>query len=302
MWVGAIGTMRGDIMEGKVVLLTGANRGIGLETTRGLARLGAHVVMVCRDVGLCQKAMEDVHRTTGSDRLESMRADLSSTAEVRALAEAFKVKHDRLDALVNNAAIVPKKRHVTGEGIELQLAVNHLAPFLLTHLLMDVLRDSAPARVVNVASGTHARARIDTDDLQAERGYRGMGRYGATKLMNVLFTRALARRIEGTGVTANCLTPGFRYTGLSRDFKPFLDGMVRLMAGKAEEGAGIAIHAISSPELEGVSGVYIDRHMEIAEPSERARDDEVAEWLWRESERLVELSPEERLPNPVERM
>jgi NAD(P)-dependent dehydrogenase (short-subunit alcohol dehydrogenase family) len=288
-------------MEGKVVLLTGANRGIGLESTRELARLGAHVVMVCRDQGLATCAMDDIHETTGSDRLETMRADLSSMAEVRAFAKAFRAKHDRLDVLVNNAAIVPRKRQVTGEGIELQLAVNHLAPFLLTHLLMDVLRESAPARVVNVSSGTHVRARIDRDDLQAVRGYRGMRRYSATKLMNILFTRALARRLEGTGVSAICLTPGFRHTGLSRDYKPFLDGVVRLMAGTPEEGAALVIHGISSPELEGVSGVYIDRHMEIADPSDRAMDDETGEWLWKESERLVELSPEERLPNPVER-
>ena len=288
-------------MEGKAVLLTGANRGIGLETTRALARLGAHVVMVCRDQDLAACAMDDVHQTTGSDRLETLRADLSSMADIRAFAKAFGSKHDRLDVLVNNAAIVPRRRQVTAEGIELQLAVNHLAPFLLTHLLKEVLRESAPSRVVNISSGTHVRGRIDRDDLQAERGYRGMRRYSATKLMNILFTRALARRLEGTGVTTICLTPGFRHTGLSRDYRPFLDGMVRLMAGTPDEGAALVIHAITSPELEGVSGVYIDRHMRITDPSERAMDDEMGEWLWGESERLVELSPEERFPNPVER-
>ncbi len=283
-------------MEGKVVLITGASSGIGLETARGLAVLGAHVVMTGRDRGLCQTAMEDVRGTTGSDRLETLVADLSLQSEVRALAEGFKAGHDRLDVLVNNAAIVPRRRQVTPEGIEKQLAVNHLAPFLLTHLLMDALVASAPSKVVTVASGTHVRGRIDLADLQAERRYRGMRRYSSTKLMNILFTRALARRLEGTGVTAYCFTPGFRYTGLSRDFPPWMRGMVRLMAGTAEEGAELAVHAITSPEYDGANGVYINRRREIVEPSPRAMDVGVGERLWEESERLVGLAPEERLP------
>jgi NAD(P)-dependent dehydrogenase (short-subunit alcohol dehydrogenase family) len=281
-------------MKGRLVMVTGANSGIGLETSKGLARMGARLILVCRDRGRCEKAMEEIRVASGSDEMEMMLADLSSQASIRALAEEFSANHDRLDVLFNNAALIPHERKETVDGVEMQLAINHLAPFLLTNLLLPVLKQSAPSRVVTTSSGVHVRGRIDWDDLQAKKGYRPMGRYGTTKLMNILFTRSLSRRLEGSGVTANCLTPGFKATGLSRDYGFLMRGIVNLIAGKPSTGAVVPLHVITSPDLEGVSGKYFSRKSEIVEPSSRARDDEAAERLWRESMRLVNLGPEEK--------
>jgi retinol dehydrogenase-12 len=273
----------------KVVLITGANSGIGRETTRVLTRMGAHVVMVCRDEGRTEEAKDDIRCTTGCEDLEHIIADLSSLSQVRALAREYLSRHDRLDVLLNNAVIIPHERQVSQDGHELQLAVNHLAPFLLTNLLLDVLKSSAPSRIVNVSSGIHHRGRIDLDDLQAERGYRPMQRYGTTKLANILFTRGLARRLEGTGVTANALSPGFISTNLSRDFGNFSKRMVKLMAGKVEKGARTPVMVVTSPDLSDVSGRYF-RNMAERRPSERALDDAMGERLWEVSERLTGIS------------
>jgi NAD(P)-dependent dehydrogenase (short-subunit alcohol dehydrogenase family) len=280
-------------MEGKVVMVTGGNAGIGRETMRELAKTGAQLVMVCRDPGRGTAACRDIELSAGSASLEMMVADLSSQAQIRKLAKDFKSNYDHLDVLVNNAAIIPRRRQVTDDGIELQLAVNHLAPFLLSHLLLDVLIASVPSRIINVSSGTHPRGRIDFDDLQAERGYKGFKRYSATKLANILFTRALARRLEGTGVTVNAMTPGFIHSGLGRDFSLASRGVVRMIAGKPEDGGRRIAHLVSSPELETVTGKYF-KHTTMAEPSDTAMDDAIAERLWVESERLVNLAPEEK--------
>ena len=284
--------MEGDRWDitGKVVLITGANSGIGRETTRVLTNMGAHVVMACRDEGRTEEAMEDIRCTTGCDDLEHIIADLSSLSQVRSLAKEFSSRHDRLDVLVNNAVIIPYTRQVSHDGYELQLAVNHLAPFLLTNLLLDVLKASAPSRIVNVSSGIHHRGRIDLDDLQAERRYKPMQRYGTTKLANILFTRALTRRLEGTGVTANALSPGFISTNLSRDFGNFSKKMVNLMAGKVEKGARTPVMVVTSPDLSDVSGRYF-RNMAERRPSDRALDDAMGERLWEVSERLTGLTP-----------
>lgn len=287
-------------MNGKVVLITGANSGIGYETTKGLAALGAHVVMVCRDAGRCGEAKGAVEAAVPGASVETMLCDLASQADIRRFVTEFKAGHDRLDVLFNNAGGIPKERKETVEGIEWQLAVNHLAPFLMTHLLMDVLMASAPSHVVTASSGMHSRGRVDMDDLQAERGYRPMKRYASTKLMNVLFTRSLAKRLEGTGVRANCMSPGFVDTGLSRDYGPAMKWMVKRLTIPQEEGGKTPVWVISAPELEGVSGEYF-RKKKRKEVSRSARDDGLAEALWRESERLVGLTLEERAAMPVGR-
>jgi NAD(P)-dependent dehydrogenase (short-subunit alcohol dehydrogenase family) len=287
-------------MEGRVVLITGANSGIGYETTKGLVALGAHVVMVCRDTTKCEDARASIETAVPGASLETMRCDLSVQSDIRRFAAGFRDTHDRLDVLFNNAGCVLNQRRVTADGIEWQLAINHLAPFLLTHLLMDLLRSTAPSQVVTTSSGTHVRGRVNLDDLQAERGYRPMKRYASTKLMNILFTRSLARRLEGTGVRANCLSPGFVDTGLSRDYGPVMKWMVKRMTKPQEEGGRTPVWVISSPELANVSGAYF-RNMRRKEVSKRAKDDEVAEALWRESERLVGLTEEERAAMPVRR-
>ncbi len=285
-------------MEGKVVLITGANSGIGYETTKGLAALGAHIVMVCRDAGRCDEAKDTIEAAVPGASLETMLCDLASQQDIRRFAAEFKAGHDRLDVLFNNAGGIPNERKETVDGIEWQLAVNHLAPFLMTHLLMDVLMTSTPSHVVTTSSGTHPRGNVDMDDLQAERRYRPMKRYSSTKLMNILFTRSLAKRLEGTEVRANCLSPGFVDTGLSRDYGPVMKWLVRRIAKSQEEGGKTPVYVISAPELEGVSGAYF-RNMERKETSKKATDDELAEALWRESERLVGLTSEEQAAMPV---
>ena len=285
-------------MEGKIVLITGANSGIGYETTKGLAALGAHIVMVCRDAGRCDEAKDTIEAAVPGASLETMMCDLSSQADIRRFASEFKASHDRLDVLFNNAGGITNERMETVDGIEWQLAVNHLAPFLMTHLLMDVLMASAPSHVMTTSSGTHPRGKVDMDDLQAKRRYKPMKRYSSTKLMNILFTRSLAKRLEGTEVRANCLSPGFVDTGLSRDYGPVMKWLVRRIAKSQEEGGKTPVCVISAPELEGVSGAYF-RNMERKDVSKKALDDELAEALWRESERLVGLTSEEQAAMPV---
>jgi NAD(P)-dependent dehydrogenase (short-subunit alcohol dehydrogenase family) len=285
-------------MEGRVVLITGANSGVGYETTKGLVALGAHVVMVCRDATKCEDARASIENAVPGASLETMVCDLSAQADIRRFASEFEAGHDRLDVLFNNAGCVLAERRTTADGIEWQLAVNHLAPFLMTHLLMDMLLDSAPSQVVTTSSGTHVRGRVDLGDLQAERGYRPMKRYASTKLMNIMFTRSLARRLEGTDVRANCLSPGFVDTGLSRDYGPLMKWIVKRLTLPQEEGGRTPVWVISSPELEGVSGEYF-RKMRRREVSKRAKNDQLSEALWKESERLVGLTDEERAVMPV---
>jgi NAD(P)-dependent dehydrogenase (short-subunit alcohol dehydrogenase family) len=285
-------------MRDKVVLVSGANSGIGYETTKGLAALGAHVIMVCRDGTKCQEARGSIEDAVPGASLETMLVDLCSQGDIRRFASEFKASHDRLDVLFNNAGGIPNERKETVDGIEWQLAVNHLAPFLMTHLLMDVLMASTPSHVVTTSSGMYPRGKVDMDDLQARRRYRPMNRYATTKLMNILFTRSLAQRLEGTGVRANCLSPGMVDTGLSRDYGPMMRWLVRRIAKPQEEGGKTPVCVMSAPELQDVSGAYF-RNMERRDVSVKARDDQLAEALWRESERLVGLTAEEKAAMPA---
>lgn len=278
-------------MSKKVCLVTGANSGIGKATAEGLAGMGATVVMLCRDRGRGESAREDVARKTGSGTVDLIIADLGSLKAVRDAAEAFKAHYDRLDVLINNAAIVPRKREVTADGFEAQFGVNHLAPFLLTNLLRDVLTRSAPSRVVNVASTVHHGATLDFNDMQSEKGYSAIRVYGRTKLANVLFTYELARRLEGTGVTANCLHPGVVRTNILRD----LPGPLRAAAKAAslfflgpEKGAQTTLYLAASPDVEGVTGKYFDQGKE-AKSSPASYDREAAARLWEISARLAGL-------------
>jgi retinol dehydrogenase 12 len=220
-------------MEGKVVLITGATSGIGKAAATALAAMGAEVVVTGRNKERGEKAVAEIRRGSGSERVSLMLADLAVQAEVRKLAEVFKERHDRLDVLVNNAGLIQSRRTETPDGIELPLAVNHLAPFLLTNLLLEVLKGSAPSRIITVSSEARRNAQIDFDDLQSQRRYRAFPVYGMTKLANILFTYELAERLRGTGVVASCLHPGSVNTNfgnnnrslgilLFRVFKPFM--------------------------------------------------------------------------------
>lgn len=280
-----------------VCLVTGATTGIGLATAEGLARSGAHVILGARTPARGEAARDRIATATGSDRLEVVVGDLSVQAEVRRLAEEIARTHDRLDVLVNNAGMVATRRQETADGFELTWAVNHLAPFLLTNLLTDLLVASAPARVVTVASDAHEGARLDLDDLQyTRRRYRTMAVYGQSKLANILFTVELARRLEGTGVTANCLHPGV----VGSDFGSRTGGLfsfgwriLRPFVLSPERGARTSIYLATSPEVARVTGRYFVRGR-ARDPSPAARDAEMASRLWEVSERMTGLAPAER--------
>ena len=285
-------------MTGKTVVVTGANSGIGLETALALAQAGARVAITARDAGRGQAAMEDLRRRSGSESVELVVFDLGELASVRAGAEEILRRLERIDVLVNNAGIVLSDRRVTPDGIEATFAVNHLGPFLLTQLLLERLKASAPARIVNVASTAHKGARrgLDFGDLQSERRYSAMSVYAKSKLANIYFTIELARRLAGTGVTANCLHPGTVATGYGRDgdthgVLTFGLKLIKPVILTAAQGARTSVYLASSPAVEGVSGEYFIRCRQ-RRPSKVAGDPEAALRLWEASEKLIA----ERLP------
>ena len=286
-------------MKGRTCLITGASGGIGKETAVALATLGATVVMVSRDSERGKAALADVRRRSGgSNDVHLMLADLASLQAVRSLASEFRQKHQRLHVLVNNAGAYNVKRLLSEDGHELTFAVNHLAHFLLTNLLLDLLKASAPARIVNVSSRSHMGATIDFDDLQQESGYRGMAVYGQSKLANVLFTRELARRLEGTGVTANSLHPGLVKTGFGRNNGGAIGAIFRMFQARVfqivpipfiitpERGAETSVYLSSSPDVESVTGKYFVKK-EPVPSSESSSDPALAARLWQLSDELT---------------
>ncbi len=285
--------MTQPLMAGRVCLVTGASSGIGRETALGLARLGVTLVIQGRDPDRSASALAEVRAASSGGSVELITADLSSLAEVRRLADEVQQRHDRLDVLVNNAGVFRMGRELTADGLEYTFALNHLAYFLLTTLLLERLTASAPARIVNVSSAAHRRARINFDDLMGEERYRGGAAYGQSKLANILFTVELARRLEGSGVTANSLHPGFvasnfgsgNNTGLGRAMRVAIR-LLRPFARSPQRGAESSIYLASSQEAEGVTGRYFIDSRE-AQPSAAARDAAVAERLWTVSERLT---------------
>jgi NAD(P)-dependent dehydrogenase (short-subunit alcohol dehydrogenase family) len=280
-------------LSGRTILVTGASSGIGLAASRKLAAMGAELVLVGRDPARLDAAAAAVRARSSSGAVSTLRHDLSSLAAVRALAAEVRERHPRVHVLVNNAGGVSVARELTADGLERTFAVNHLAPYLLTRLLLDRLVESEPARIVTVSSVAHRRARIDLSDLQLERGYAIMRAYGRSKLANVLFTRELARRVAGTRVTANCLHPGTVSTriwsGAPWYARPILAVMKPFMRS-AEEGAETLVHLASSPEVERLSGAYLEKG-KVVDPAPQARDEALARRLWDESARLVGLEP-----------
>ncbi len=280
-------------MQDKVCVITGASSGIGKETALGLAKLGARVVLVCRDRGRGEAALAEIKRRVPSTTSSLMLADLASQAAVRQLAADLSARHPRIDVLINNAAVITPKRQVSPDGLEVQLAVNHLAPFLLTNLLLDVLKASAPARVIVVSSQVESRGVIDLDDLQSQGGtYDHLRAYCQSKLANALFTYELARRLHGTGVTANCLHPGVIATNLLSDYmsRPRAVGfLARLEYPGPEAGAKTSIRLASDPALAGVSGKYF-RDQREAQSSPASHDEDLAGRLWQASENLTLLA------------
>ncbi len=277
-------------MNGKVVLITGANAGIGKITAQELAKMGARVVMVARSRERGEAALADVRRGSGSDRVDLLLADLSVQAEVRRLAAEFRERYGRLHVLVNNAGALIMTRQESADGIEMTFALNHLAYFLLTDLLLDLLKANAPARIVNVSSAAHFRAKLDFDDLENKTKYSGMNVYSQSKLANVYFTYELARRLEGTGVTANCLHPGFVASNFAKN-NGWLAKMgmflMRPFAISVEKGAETSIYLASSPQVAGVTGQYFDKKKAVRS-SAVSYDETAARRLWGTSEQLIQ--------------
>ena len=275
-------------MSGRVVMVTGANAGMGKEIVFALAGMGATVVMVCRDSGRGEAARREVQERSGSGDVELLVADLSSQQSIRNLVSEFAASHDRLHVLVNNAGITQPRRIETADGLESVFATNHLGPFLLTNLLLPLLTASAPSRVVTVASGAHTMGKIDFDDVQASRRYNEIAVYNQSKLANLLFTYELARRIAGTGVSANAADPGFVKTNLR---VPFPYSIFSFMRGAAVDGARPAVFLASSPEVGGVSGRYFGRKGEVRS-SKASLDEADARRLWTLSAQLTHLDAE----------
>ena len=279
-------------MKGKRVLITGATNGIGLAAAEELARRGADVAITARSEARAADAVNKIREATGAE-VDVLNADLSSQASVRALAADALKRYPQIHVLINNAGAVYTTREVTDEGVELTWAVNHLAPFLLTNLLLDRLKASAPARIITTSSGAHEGNTIPFGDFTAEKSFRGYRRYGETKLANILFTAELARRLEDTGVTATCYHPGFVATGWNANNGVLVAAVMRLggfLVGRSPaKGADTMVWLADSPEVEGESGgYYFDRR--LRRPSAIARDMDVAAALWEVSEEQVRSS------------
>jgi NAD(P)-dependent dehydrogenase (short-subunit alcohol dehydrogenase family) len=276
-------------LRGKVCLLTGATRGIGRAAADALARSGLTLVLVGRDGPKVEETVRAVRAATGNSQVEGLVADLSLSSEVRRLAKEVHQRYRRLDVLINNAGAIFTRREETAEGREKTLALNHLGYFLLTLELLDLLKASVPSRVVNVASGAHRGMRLDFEDLENRKNYSGLRVYGQSKLMNILFTNELARRLEGTGVTVNALHPGVVSTGFGQNTPGIFSALVKLagpLMRTPEKGAETLVYLATSPEVEGVTGQYFQNSKQsLASPA--ARNPEAARKLWEASEGLL---------------
>ena len=280
------------MMQGKTCLVTGGTNGIGKATAHDLARMGARVVIVGRDAQRTKQVVDEIRSATGNPNVSFLLADLTSQQDIRRLARDFKSTHAQLHVLLNNAGGTYMKRQLSVDGIEMTFALNHLAYFLLTNLLLDTIKASAPARIVSVSSDAHARGKIEFDNLQGERSYAGFGPYGSSKLANILFTTELARRLEGTGVTANALHPGLTSTGFGRNnpgiVMKIMGVVIPLIGRSPEKGARTSLYLASSPEVEGVTGKYfVD--CKVTQPAPQANDSAVAKKLWDVSAEMVHL-------------
>jgi NAD(P)-dependent dehydrogenase (short-subunit alcohol dehydrogenase family) len=288
-------------MKAKVCIITGSNSGIGKETAKSLAKMGATVVLVVRNQERGEKARAEIIKQTGNASVNLMICDLSSMDSIRRFAKEFKKKYDRLDVLLNNAGATFNKREVTSEGFERTLAVNYLGPFLLTHELLDLLKSSAPSRIINVSSGLAKNGKVDLDDLQGEKNYVGTKAYSRvrapvysnTKLMLMMFTYELSRRLKGSGVTANVLMPGFVATNLGKNSgslsSSIMFKMVRPMQVSATKGAETSVYLASSDDVKDVTGRCFAKKKEVM-TCPASYNEELQRGLWKKTESMLGLA------------
>lgn len=278
-------------LDGKVVIITGCNTGIGKECALDIAARGARVYMACRDQEKCEQARREIVNRTGNTNVFNRKLDLSSLQSVRDFAAEFLKEEKRLDILINNAGIMSVPRQINQDGHELHFAVNHLGHFLLTNLLLDLLKKTGPSRIVVVSSLAHIFGSFDKNDMNLEKSYKRFSAYGRSKLANILFTRKLAKMLAGTKVTVNCLHPGSVQSELTRYdplLKFFSSIFRKLLLRSTKGGAQTILYLALDPDIEGVTGGYYDR-MQLVSLLSKARDDEMADWLWQESEKMVGL-------------
>ncbi|XP_038621873.1 retinol dehydrogenase 12-like [Tachyglossus aculeatus] len=275
-------------LHGKVVVITGANTGIGKETAKDLARRGARVIIACRDVLKGESAASEIRAGTGNQQVLVRRLDLADTKSIRAFADRFLAEEKQLHILINNAGVMMCPYSKTADGFEMHLGVNHLGHFLLTHLLLGRLKESAPARVVNVSSLAHILGKIRFHDLQGEKRYSGNLAYCHSKLANILFTRELARRLQGTGVTTYALHPGLVHSELVRHslLMCLVWRLFSFFVKSSQEGAQTSLHCAVAEDLESLSGKYFS-DCKRAPVSARGRNDATARRLWEVSCELL---------------
>ncbi len=288
------------LLEGKICLVTGATSGIGKETALALAREGGTVVIVARNPEKGARVVQEIKDSTGNSNIDLLIADLSRQADVRNLATQFRQKYAYLHVLVNDAGAVYMRRQETVDGIEMTFGVNHLAGFLLTNLLLDMLKASAPSRIINVSSRAHVGAHLELDDLQGRKSYSGFRAYGASKLANLYFTYELARRLEGTGVTVNALHPGFVRSNFGRNNPGgiVVRALSALMGISVQKGALTSIYLATSPEVERVTGKYFVKCRPVRS-NHISYDRDIARRLWDISEELTGLARKGEIPEKV---
>ena len=281
-------------MQNKHILITGGNSGIGKVTALELARRGATIVLACRPGEKTDLALQEIN-TVSSVAAINLPVNLASMQSVRDLARTYLSQYDRLDVLINNAGVFPAKQHITDDGFEMQFGVNHLSHFLLTNLLLNLLKSSTPARIVTVSSMMHKKGQIDFGNLKGEKKYASQKAYGQSKLANVLFAVELAKRLQGTGVTSNVLHPGGVRTNIMRDLPWIVRKLVDLMFISPEEGAKTTVMLASEPSLAEQSGKYYHQTRE-APCSALAQDEDLCHTLWQQSEQMVGLGTIDSTP------
>lgn len=284
--------MPNENMKEKIIMVTGANSGIGKAASLALAKMGATIIMVVRNREKGEAARAEIIKESRNNSVDLLLAELSSLESVRQLAREFHRKYSKLDVLINNAGLFNQRRNVTGDGFENTLATNYLAPFLLTNLQLDLLKSSAPSRIINVSSVGHYSGHMNFEDLNLEKNYGGWKAYGQSKLALVIFTHELAKKLAGTGVAVNAVHPGTVATNIwSRPLGPagFIMRIPKLFMSSPEKGAETIVYLASSPEAGNMTGGYWD-NMKTKKSSDESYDEEIAQRLWDVSAKLTHLS------------